>query len=81
MTKQKSDWQARLMEGLDPLRYTAFTYDSAYRIMPNGDIITSDGRPRDVDNLQLQMVAEQAAKEGRTIEFRFRAPTEGERGD
>ena len=54
------------------------TYDLGYEILPNGDIITSDGKPRDVDELHLKMMAEQAAREGRKIEFRFRAPTKEE---
>jgi len=69
----------RLMEGLDPTRYTQVTYDLGYRIMPNGDIITSDGLPRNVEELQLKMVAEQARKEGREITFRF--VKEGSGGD
>ena len=61
----------KLPPGMDPNRYSVVTYDLGYQIMPNGDIITSDGKPRDVDEIQLRMVAEQAAKEGRTIQFRF----------
>jgi hypothetical protein len=55
----------------DPARFKSVSYDLGYEIMPNGDIVTSDGAPRDVDQLQLRLVAEQARKEGREITFRF----------
>ena len=58
-------------DGKQDERYEFTTYNLGYRIMPNGDIITSDGKPRDVDRLQLQLVAEKAVKEGRAIAFRF----------
>lgn len=49
-----------------------------YAVLANGDIVTSGGQPVDVDEWKLRFVAEQAAKDGRKIEFKFRAPTEEE---
>ena len=68
-------WKPPLLDGLDPNRYTVVTYDLGYRILPNGDIVTSDGKPRNVCEVQMAMVAAEAAKDGREITFQFRAPT------
>lgn len=45
--------------------------DVGYAIMPNGDIITSDGKPRDVDERARKCAQEEA---GRPLAFRFRTP-------
>ena len=53
----------------------------SYAIKPNGDIVTSDGEPRCVDDLMLRLVHEQAEKEGRKITFTFRRPWPWEEGE
>lgn len=52
-------------------RFSRVTFDLGYIVMPNGDIITSDGKPRDVDEIQLRTAQELA---GHPLEFRFRSP-------
>lgn len=58
----------------DDARFEHFIYDCGYAIMDNGDIVTSDGKPRYVDDVQLRYIQNKADREGRKIEFRFRVP-------
>ena len=51
--------------------YRSVSYDLGYVVMPDGDIVTSDGKPRVVDEVQLRLVQKAA---GRVFEFKFRAP-------
>ena len=47
--------------------------DLGYAILMNGDIVTSDGEPRDIDQVELRLACEMAAAKGMPItEFRFR---------
>lgn len=59
-------------------KVTYETYGTAYAILPNGDIVTADGKPCSVDGHQLDIVEERAAKEGREITFQFRKADEAE---
>jgi len=62
-------------------RYEFKTYDMAYSILPNGDIVTSDGLPRAIDDIQLKIVKDAAKERGEVITFQFRSPTEKEKAD
>lgn len=51
------------------------TVGSGYVILPSGDILTADGKPCSVDDMQLRLVRDKAR---RPLAFKFRAPTEAE---
>ena len=59
-------------------RFKSVTVDLGYVIMLNGDIITSDGKLREVDGMQLRMAQDIA---GHPLEFTFRAPRPDEIDD
>lgn len=59
-------------------RFRSFTVDLGYVVMSNGDIVTSDGKPREIDEMQLRMAQDIA---GHPLEFRFRAPQPDEIDD
>lgn len=56
-----------------------YTVDLWYQVMPNGDVITSDGTPRRLHDEHAKIAIENAKKHGR--EVTFRKPTEAEEGE
>lgn len=63
---------------VDQLKYTSVIYDFGYAILGNGDIVTSDGKPRTISEVDL-ILAQNIA--GGEMEFRFRKPTPEEVAD
>ena len=58
---------------------TIKSFDMAYAILPNGDIVTSDGKPRKMSSEHADIAYAAAQKAGR--EPHFRAPTAHEQID
>ena len=50
-----------------------FTVDTAYSVMPNGDVVTSDGEPRYMSNEHINMATDDGH---RPLVFRCPTPEE-----
>jgi len=55
-----------------------FTYDLGYSVMQNGDIITSDGKPRLLSDEHAKIAKANAKKAGKPVLFREPLPHERE---